>query len=166
MSKIDSNIGKIYGYFTIIQKKPSTVYINKNGSVYKPNVLAKCKCGKEKIIRLEHLRTSKTISCGCKKKYHSRTHGKSKTRLYGVWEAMIQRTKNKKCRGFKWYGERGIYVCKEWETFINFYKDMGPGPKDRIYTLDRIDNDKGYSPDNCWWATWKQQCENRRKPCL
>lgn len=88
-------------------------------------------------------------------------HGMHGSSIYGTWDAMIQRCTNPKTVKFKNYGGRGITVCKEWRnSFKQFYKDMGDRPKGK--SLDRIDNDKGYYPDNCRWATGTEQNQNQR----
>lgn len=80
-------------------------------------------------------------------------------RLYWVWADMRSRCRNPNHQSFKNYGGRGITVCKRWDSFRNFYEDMAPRPSG--LSLDRIDNEKGYSPENCRWATRKQQNSNR-----
>lgn len=87
-------------------------------------------------------------------------HGKFGTRIHKIWDGMIQRCHNPKSRDFKNWGARGITVSDRWRRFENFYADMGDAPTDR--SLDRIDNNKGYSKENCRWATWKMQHRNRR----
>lgn len=86
----------------------------------------------------------------------------SKSKLYSTWQSMMVRCYNQKGVSYPLYGGRGIKVCKRWHKFENFYKDMGnkPGPK---YSIDRIDNSKGYNKKNCRWATQKEQCNNTRK---
>jgi len=119
-----------------------------------------CDCGIQKNIRLGSLGNGHSKSCGCSRREINKTHGMTHTRVYSIWEGMIQRCTNKKSTGYDNYGGRGITVCEEWRDFNNFYADMGL-PPDRK-TLDRKNNDIGYCKDNCRWATWKEQHSNKR----
>jgi hypothetical protein len=124
----------------------------------------KCDCGKIVEVARGSLTTGKTRSCGCLLaeivKTASRTHGMSGTSEHNAWMGMIQRCTNPSNARYSDYGGRGICVCSRWLSFENFISDMGLRPDG--CTLDRIDNDKGYSPDNCRWATTYTQASNKR----
>lgn len=124
-----------------------------------------CDCGNITNVDGMSLRYGDTRSCGCfaKEKASARlkTHGMTGTREFIAWTAMRRRCLDPKNASYEHYGKRGITVCYRWlNSFENFYNDMGAIPLNYA-SLDRIDNDKGYSPENCRWATNKQQCRNK-----
>lgn len=135
--------------------------------------LCQCDCGNTKEINASRLKSGKTKSCGCYKSEYERkivnhtafnkTHGMSDTRLYRIYNKMKLRCYSKTNHAYKDYGGRGITICQEWlDDFMNFYNwAMKNGYEDNL-SIDRIDNDKGYDPENCRWVSKKVQANNTR----
>lgn len=129
--------------------------------------LCLCDCGNQKWIAFSPLMRGASTSCGCYRSEwattHKKTHGYSKDPTYACWHHAKQRCTNPRNPSYQYYGARGITMCERWfHSFANFLADMGPRPHPNL-TLDRIDNDKGYSPDNCRWATYADQLNNQRR---
>lgn len=126
----------------------------------------RCACGTVSVVNIGSLISGDSLSCGCYRRKISRsvrrTHGKSSTRVYRIWKAMLRRCNKSHSSRYQYYGGRGIRVCKRWHKFENFYADMGDPPSEK-HSIDRIDNDSHYTFLNCRWATWCEQANNKRR---
>jgi hypothetical protein len=155
-------VGQTFGRLKVLSKKDSN-----NGDM---TWLCKCSCGKNKIIRGMSLKDGSTRSCGCLRletlRTNGLTHGHTRaggaTRIYRIWHGMSNRCNNPNNKDYFRYGGRGIKVCKRWSRFENFLKDMGEPNKN--LSIERKNNDRGYSPSNCKWATSLEQNNNRALP--
>lgn len=137
--------------------------------------LCKCDCGKEVIVSTQNIKNGHTKSCGClkieqnKKNLHPYKHNLVNTRLYRVFAGMKQRCYRKTNYNYKWYGGKGIKICDEWlKDFKNFYNwAINNGYDESLpwykNSIDRIDSNKDYSPENCRWITMKEQRKNQIK---
>lgn len=158
MSRLRDLTNNRYGRLLVIKRGANS----KNGQA---RWYCICDCGVGKEIASWALVCGRTSSCGCLQRESAKkrptTHGYSRTPTYGSWLRMHARCNNPNSDQYQWYGAKGITVCKRWQSFENFLKDMGERPKGK--TLDRINPDKGYTPSNCRWATPSEQMRNTHR---
>lgn len=166
MNRAKDLSGRRFGRYVVLKRAGTD---NNRNALW----LCRCDCGSERIVRGKDLRSGVIMSCGC---YHRElvrdmftTHGSSRSRLYHVWDGMIGRCYRKNSDNYDWYGGRGITVCDEWRNNFQAFQDWAIAngyDEDATRgqcTIDRIDNDKGYSPDNCRWITHEAQQQNKRQ---
>lgn len=158
MSKRIDLTGQQFGRLTVI----SFAGTDKSG---KARWNCQCECGNTTETYGQGLLNGMAKSCGCLHREvvarNNTTHNMTGTRIYNIWHDMKERTRNKNNKRYDRYGGRGITLCKEWGKYENFYTwSIENGYKENL-TIDRIDNNKGYSPDNCRWTTQAEQNRNK-----
>jgi hypothetical protein len=136
-------------------------YLTISGYIGNGYWLCTCDCGKEKILKTSRITSDHTKSCGCIAKLNALKHNGTGSREYNIWTNLKARCLNPNNTAYKNYGGRGITVCENWKnSFENFINDMGLCPDG--YSIDRVENDKGYNKENCIWNTSSNQALNRR----
>ena len=179
-------VGKRYGRLIVIKKDDN----RKNShDIY---WICRCDCGNEKSVSTGHLNSGTVKSCGCLKKEIAREHfriatekntrhGEAGTKLYGIWHCMKERCENEKIASYKWYGAKGIKVCEEWQDYKNFskwanengYSDYKGVERKNKLSIDRINSNGDYCPENCRWITVSENTrrgsikrwENEKRNC-
>jgi hypothetical protein len=161
MNRSPSQVGKRFGRLVVQSQYTDGRY---------SRCICKCDCGNMHDVVLYSLARGASTSCGCYAKEsivaRSTTHGHTafRSRTYRSWISMRIRCFNKSSTGYQRYGGRGISVCQAWDSFAQFLADMGDRPENT--TLDRINSDGDYSPENCRWSTYKQQARNKHKSVM
>lgn len=155
--------GDTFGRWTVLEE--CEIRKRTNAAGYERYYSCRCLCGNVGLVPKNALISRASQSCGCLRQERAiaatRKHGMWRTRTYRAWQAMVFRCHKTWHKQYHSYGGRGILVCERWHEFENFLADMGIAPEG--LEIDRVDNNKGYEPTNCRWATRFEQMANTRK---
>jgi len=154
--RLNVAVGQRYGKLTTLENLGTRPPRRKHG-YWK----CLCDCGSITVVRADGLSRGTTQSCGCYQRERVTKHGRDGMPEFRIWTLMKRRCNSTADPAYGNYGGRGVAVCAEWQDFDQFLADMGLRPSAR-YTLERKDNDLGYSPGNCKWATRTEQGVNKR----
>jgi len=158
-------VGQRFGRLVVLADAPIPFHVRTRNR----RVRVRCDCGNERVTCLGNIKAGIARSCGCagieklvaRSKTHGGTVGRKTARWYVSWAQMLQRCTNQNHKDWADYGGRGITVCVRWLNAAQFFADMGERPAG--YTIERLDNSRGYEPGNCVWTTRHDQSRNRRQ---